>query len=149
MAILTIEEAEKMRAFIPSSTMFKVWDARDRGGTFITVSDRNLALWQKKYEAYNLKFNVLLPRCTEYNNLGIEYEKQGNIPLAISTYEENVKPGSYPARHAYDRLLVLYRKQKDYRNELRVCKLAVSVFKEEKYKKRLEKIKSLLKIQKQ
>lgn len=40
MAILTIEEAEKMRAFIPSSTMFKVWDARDRKEAFITVPDR-------------------------------------------------------------------------------------------------------------
>lgn len=149
MAILTIEEAEKMRAFIPSSTMFKVWDAQNMRETFITVSDRNLALWKKKYEAYNLKFNVLLPKCTEYNNLGIEYEKQKNISFAISTYEENVKPGSYPARHAYDRLLILYRKQKDYKNELRICKLAISVFKEEKYKKRLEKIKALLKTQKQ
>lgn len=87
----------------------------------------------------------ILSQCTERNNRGTEFEKQGNIEEAIKTYEENIKPGCYPAQHAFDRLLVLYRKQKDYKNEKRVCKRALSVFKkEQKYKDRLVKIENLI-----
>lgn len=100
---------------------------------------------RKKWERYNYKFNILLPKCTDRNNQGIEYEKQGNIKEAIKVYEENIEPGCYPAQHAFDRLLVLYRKLKDYKNEKRVCKRAISVFKkEQKYKDRLIKIENLI-----
>ncbi len=145
-AILLIDEAKKMQAFIPLSTMSKIWNAEDKGGFYIKVSSKSLALWRKKYESYNYKYNVLLPKCVNNNNLGISYEKQGDIESAIEVYEKNVLPDSYPAQHAYDRLLVLYRKQKDYENEKRICKLAISIFKtEKKYKDRLEKINKLIK----
>lgn len=89
--------------------------------------------------------NKMLNQCAERNNQGIRYEKQGNIEEAIKIYEENIKPKCYPARHSFDRLLVLYRKRKDYQNEQRVCKRAISVFKEEqKYKDRLSKIENLI-----
>lgn len=144
-AILLIDEAEKMKAFIPFSTMMKVWDAKDNGKFYINVSEKSLASWRKKYEVYNHKFNILLPRCVEYNNLGISYEKQGSIKAAIDVYEKNILPDSYPEHHAYDRLLVIYRRQKDYTNEERVCKLAISTFpKEMKYKERLKKVEQLI-----
>ena len=47
--------------------------------------------------------------------------------------------------HSFDRLLVIYRRNKDYENELRVCERAISVFKKsDKYSKRLPKIEELL-----
>lgn len=145
MAILTVDEAEEMKAFVPIDCMFKIWDAKDSGRSYIEISDSKLMSIRKKWEKYNYRFNVLLPECVERNNQGIRYEKQGNIEEAIKIYEENIKPGCYPARHSFDRLLVLYRKRKDYQNEQRVCKLAISVFKEEqKYKERLVKIENLI-----
>ena len=76
----------------------------------------------------------------EINNKGIALEKDGKIDGAIQAYEENIKIG-YPARHSYDRLLILYRKNKDTVNEKRIIELAIEKFpKEDKYKERLSKI---------
>ena len=83
----------------------------------------------------------LLNDCAERNNKGIAYEKEGNIDAAVELYEENIKPGCYPAMHSFDRLLVIYRRNGDCKSELRVCKRAVTVFKKiGKYRERLEKI---------
>ena len=80
----------------------------------------------------------LLDTC---NNQGIAYEKAGDIDAAIKLYEEDIKPGCYQAMHSFDRLLVIYRRNGDCKNELRVCKRAVTVFKKiGKYRERLEKI---------
>ena len=84
-------------------------------------------------------------RCTELNNRGMALEKHGEIDEAIATYEQNILPDCYPALHSYDRLLVLYRKRKDYENELRVCEMAIKVFSEmPKYAQRRDKILALI-----
>ena len=95
---------------------------------------------QDKVEAMN--------KCAALNNLGIKYEREGNIALAISTYEENLS-SPFIACHSFDRLMILYRKQKDYDNEIRVIQKALEGICErypqlkEKYLKRLEKAKAL------
>ena len=87
-------------------------------------------------------------KCAALNNLGTKYEQEGNIALAISTYEENLS-SSFVACHSYDRLMILYRKQKDYINEIRVIQIALDVLcakypqLKDKYLKRLEKAKAL------
>ena len=85
-----------------------------------------------------------LYKCAELNNKGIELEKQGKISEAIEIYEDNIKGDCYPAMHSFDRLLVLYRKAKDYENEKRVVIKAISLFSENKYKERLKKIELLI-----
>lgn len=94
---------------------------------------------------------LMLNKTTELNNRGSAYEKSGNIPQAIKTYEECVALG-YDAPHAYDRLMILYRKAKDYNNEIRVIKRALEIFKyptlAKKYKERLEKATALSKANK-
>ncbi|WP_092113501.1 hypothetical protein [Prevotella sp. KH2C16] len=85
-----------------------------------------------------------LYKCVELNNKGIKLEKQGKISEAISVYEDNIKGDCYPARHSFDRLLVLYRKAKDYESEKRVAIKAISLFPETKYKERLKKIELLI-----
>lgn len=62
--------------------------------------------------------------------LGIDLEKEGMINEAIAVYEKAIIP-QLPATHPYDRLMILYRKKKEYENEIRVIKLAISVFMKE------------------
>lgn len=61
------------------------------------------------------------------NNEGIALEKEGRIEEAIKVYEQNIQIG-YPATHSYERLMMLYRKRKDYGDEIRVARLAIDVF---------------------
>lgn len=61
------------------------------------------------------------------NNDGMRFEKRGDIDAAIDVYEESIDAG-YPALHSFDRLMKLYRRRKDYLNEIRVIKWAVDVF---------------------
>lgn len=78
---------------------------------------------QKKLE----EKNRILSLTSYLNNKGIALEKEGKIEEAIKIYEENIKL-EYPATHSYNRLMVLYRKQKDKENEIRVIKIAICVF---------------------
>ena len=62
--------------------------------------------------------------------LDIDLEKEGMINEAIAVYEKAIIP-QLPATHPYDRLMILYRKKKDYDNEIRIIKIAISVFMKE------------------
>lgn len=144
MAILTIEEANKMLGLLDQASFWKTQDAISKGGWYIEVPQSKLDSLRKKVQLRAEK-DAKLNLCAERNNLGIAYEKSGDIQDSIATYEENIEPGCYPARHSFDRLLVIYRKLKDYKNEKRVCKRAISVFKKElKYCERLAKIEALI-----
>ncbi len=87
-----------------------------------------LTSWEQKHDEYLAKVKKL-KACARINNKGTSYEKQGKIKLAIKTYEKNIEGDCYPATHSFDRLMVLYRKAKDYQNELRVCEKAIQVLK--------------------
>jgi tetratricopeptide (TPR) repeat protein len=93
------------------------------------------------------------------NLLGSEYEKAGYVDIAIDLYEKNVKEkfkGSLP----YDRLAKIYRKRRQFNDEIRVLEGAIEVFEYvvylkhaadqarkfsqlKRYKKRLKKVQSL------
>lgn len=68
-----------------------------------------------------------IERCAALNNEGIRYEKLGEIDKAINVYEQNIADG-YPATHSYERLMILYRKRKEYDKEISVAKRAIEVF---------------------
>lgn len=114
---------------------------------YISFPKHRLDELKAKKNAYISRTEKLL-KCAELNNKGIEFEKQGKIVEAIAIYEENIKGDCYPATHSFDRLLVLYRKSKDYENEKRVAEKAIYLFSENKYKERLQKIKLLISKQK-
>lgn len=62
-----------------------------------------------------------------YVTQGQALEKSGDIEEAIAVYEKLLRrnfDGSYP----YDRLCVLYRKEKDFYNEERVLQKAIKIF---------------------
>lgn len=54
-------------------------------------------------------------------------EKEGMVDEAIAVYEKCIL-SKIPTTVPYDRLMILYRKKKDYENEIRVIKDAISVF---------------------
>lgn len=111
---------------------------------YIEIPKSKLEAMEERRIAY-MKRERSIQRIAMLNNKGIELEKQGKIQEAIKVYEKNISYGDCNATHSYDRLLVLYRKQKDYENEKRICELAISTFKtEKKYKDRLEKINNLI-----
>ena len=107
----------------------------------VTITQEQFDEAVKKWTLYNVK----LPECTKLNNEGIACEKAGKIDEAISIYEQNVGEDKYPATHAYDRLLVIYRRNKDYTNEKRIAELAAKIFGgQPKYAERLAKINEIL-----
>lgn len=79
--------------------------------------------------------NNIMPRINEKvfskmvnNNLqGKRLEQSGRIEEAKKLYEKNISldfEGNFP----YDRLAIIYRKEKDYDNEIRVLNHAIHVF---------------------
>lgn len=64
------------------------------------------------------------------NNAGIIAEQNDDIDTAISLYEQNILPNTWFTLHPYHRLCVLYRKRKDFSNEIRVIRSALSRFAE-------------------
>lgn len=67
-------------------------------------------------------------QCARLNNKGKEHEKAGKISLAIKTYEKNIEGDCCLASHSFTRLMVLYRQQKDFDNEIRVIEKAIDLF---------------------
>lgn len=64
------------------------------------------------------------------NDAGIIAEQNGDIDTAISLYEQNILPNTWFTLHPYHRLCVLYRKRKDFSNEVRVIRSALTRFTE-------------------
>lgn len=58
--------------------------------------------------------------------LGMDYEKNGDIEKAIYFYELCAVE-RFEGSHPYTRLAILYRKQKRYEDEIRVCDLAIDI----------------------
>ncbi len=91
----------------------------------------------------------------ERNLRGRDLEKQGNITDAIELYELNVAYG-FEGDFPYDRLRVIYSKQRRYSDVIRVLEKAIDVFdrkvsptrpdrlpKLERFRLRLEQAKNL------
>lgn len=118
------------------------WLEEDSKG-YISFPKHRLEELEEKTAARKMRMEKLF-KCTERNNRGIEMEKHGKIAEAIAIYEENIDGDCYPALHSFDRLLVLYRKAKDYQNEKRVAEKAITLFSFDKYKERLKRINILI-----
>lgn len=105
---------------------------------WFTVKTTVLKEWEKQLAAYkNDEKN--LHQTTINNNEGIAFEKQGDIASAIEVYEKNLEIG-YPASHSYDRLMIIYHREKRYKDEVRVIKKAIEVFSSDtKYNKDITK----------
>ena len=132
------------RSFVPEKIFFSI---PDKYGD-IRISEKDYLKMKSKFDKYQEKQRAL-ELCAELNNKGIELEKAGEIDKAIEVYELNIAGKCYPARHAFNRLLVLYRKNKNYKAEKKVCQKALKLFgkiesEAKKYSERLDKIDKLL-----
>lgn len=63
----------------------------------------------------------------ERNNEARQAEDQENLAKAIKLYEQNIRE-DYADEFAFDRLMIIYRKQKQYKDELRVINRGIDVF---------------------
>lgn len=112
-----------------------------------TIRELNDRMVKRKSQVNN--YNKLAHTASN-NNRGITLEKSGKIKDAIDVYENNIYGDCYPACHSFDRLMILYRKQKDYENEIRVIERAIEVLCPRypdllpKYEQRLQKATELL-----
>jgi tetratricopeptide (TPR) repeat protein len=74
--------------------------------------------------AKNYKLGIAIK---ERNAEAMQAEKNDNPSKAIRLYEQNIKE-DYADEFAFDRLMVIYRRQKEYADELRVINRGIEVF---------------------
>lgn len=98
------------------------------------------AKWQALYEEQKRIENIIVER----NLKGQQLEKQGDVHSAIQLYEQNIAE-EVDTPHPYNRLAIIYRKQKRFDDEIRVLEKAIQVYKkpekESKWKEQLSKAK--------
>ena len=63
----------------------------------------------------------------ERNKEAREAEQEGKLDKAIKLYEQNIKE-DYADEFAFERLMIIYRKQKEYKHELRVINRGIELF---------------------
>jgi len=76
---------------------------------------------------HNRRLAEILDIMVDRNNKGIELEKKGDIEDAIKLYEQNVADEFF-GTHPYDRLAIIYRKRKQFDDEIRILKRKISIF---------------------
>ena len=141
---ILLSDINKMLAFVPGDVFWRSQDALWGGRDYVEVSDSEYREMMLRYERKQ-QDDRRLSECVELNNEGLSYEKNGDVESAINAYERNICPGCWPARHSFDRLIVIYHRNKDYGSERRVCLRAIDEFpEEEKYIQRLFKIDKLI-----
>ena len=78
-----------------------------------------------------------LDRWFKRNAIGEQKESEGKFEDAIRVYEANVEEGA-DTLFPYERLAILYKKNHDERNEIRILKKALAKLQERSQKKRLD-----------
>ena len=76
---------------------------------------------------HNRRLDEILDIMVDRNNKGIELEKKGDIESAIKLYEQNVADEFF-GTHSYDRLAIIYRKRKQFDDEIRILKRKILIF---------------------
>ena len=69
----------------------------------------------------------LVLKVEERNRMGQEAEEAGDMNRAVRFYEQSIGE-DYADKFAFERLMIIYRQQKEYKNELRVIKRGIEVF---------------------
>lgn len=85
--------------------------------------DSNWTDWEIWFRERERRFSLMVDR----NLLGQEFERANNVPAAIALYEANARDG-FDGNFPYDRLAVIYRREKRLDSEIRVLKRAIEVF---------------------
>jgi len=153
MVIVSVDKAEeflhKYHGLLPEHIFSGVEDVVLGLRRSTEIPDKEIEKWETEVKKRKEK-GQLVAKTAERNNAGIKAEERGQIQTAIKYYEENIKQG-YPSTLSFERLLKLYRKAKNYADEMRVINRGLEVFAGVKYKnvrlklaERKEKLDSLL-----
>ena len=86
----------------------------------------SLLCFSKNYRDMPKNYKIAL-KIDERNQIANDAEEDGDINKAIRFYEQNIKE-EYADKLAFERLMIIYRKQKEYKEELRVIKRGIEVF---------------------
>ncbi len=78
----------------------------------------------------------LVLKVDERNKIAKEAEEEGDVNKAVRFYEQNIRE-DYADKVAFERLMIIYRQQKDYKNEWRVIKRGIEVF-QQSFKERVK-----------
>ncbi len=115
----------KYKAYCPISIFTDAMIMDDRGYVGFYIDK---AMYEDMISSFELhdKLNNSLSQICALNNQGIQLEKENRIDEAVAIYEKAIQI-DYPTTHPYDRLMVIYRRRKDYTNESRVIKSAISM----------------------
>ena len=70
------------------------------------------------------------------NLKGIKLEKTGKVDEAIKLYEININE-NFVGNHPYDRLAIIYRKRKQFDDEIRVLERAVTLWEKMGYSEKV------------
>ena len=92
------------------------------------TSDKNINESTTIFKSH-LSSDSFFSNQVDRNLKGKEYEQKGETELAILEYEANLKEG-FEGSHPYNRLAIIYRKNKDYDNEIRVLNRSIDIYKE-------------------
>ncbi len=127
--IIKISNLRKYYSVLDEDIFIESQKALLEGEKFIDIPQYKFDDIERRLAEYKL-YEKQLQQCAKLNNIGKIQEKEGKIKSAIRTYEKNIAL-AYPATHSFDRLMKLYRKLKDFDNELRVIQIAIDVFTKE------------------
>ena len=105
---------------------------------------RALELLKQSLSLEKDTFNTMVCR----NIMGRVYEKLGDVETAIKLYEQNVAD-EFEGDSPYDRLRIIYHRQKRFADEVRVLGKAVKVFEEKVYPGRSDRFPKLDKFRQQ
>jgi tetratricopeptide (TPR) repeat protein len=126
--LVSIKSLEKYirGAIIKKNLLQEMNQATLQGKSEIFVHRSILNDMERRLSKYNAQ-EEKLAKCADLNQKGISHEKEGLINLAINAYEKNIEIAC-PGTHSYNRLMILYRKDKRYDDEIRVIKRTIEVF---------------------
>lgn len=110
----------------PDAFQWDITNAILKGERYIIAHNSIIAEIDRKAKEY-WAHEAKLYNCAYRNNQGINFEKCGDIQNAINIYEENIADG-FPALHSFNRLMIIYRRLKDYDNEIRVIDYSIKLF---------------------
>lgn len=128
---LSLKELDKVMyyAVMPTEVHDQITLAILKGEIKVQIKESVWLKIQQDTKVLKAK-NDLINLTAELNNKGIAAEKANNETKAIEFYEKNISQRCV-ATHAYDRLMKIYRRMKDYSNEERIINLAIEVFTED------------------
>lgn len=144
--MISHDELDTYSSVIPTDVFIKSVNDSGDGYNNIVIKKSVLEKMKRDKDKQD-RFNEIISKTAELNNKGIALEKEGNINEAIKIYNECVQLG-HNASHAYERLMVLYRKTGEYEREKEIVQKAIDMFKDnphrkkyiEKWTKRLDRL---------